>query len=355
MRKGLIYLALIAALFVSCEEYYTPEMDETTGILVVESRLTNDPAQNFVKLSMTRDFYSSEPPEKISRAQVDLIEIGGQSSRAFESQTGYYTFQKTPVTGRTYQLRITYMKKIYESELAVMPPLPHIDTLYTKHKIEKQYRTDAFGNPELVDSPGREICIDAPITDNLEYYRFGWQTVLLWFYNPPSSGLGPPPPPLYGWKSRFDGGLFNLAGPKEFSTSGFVRRHPVLSLSYNTKAYLDSSSQSASGWIIIINQYGITKKSHEFHEKLNKQFAAEGSLFDPVLTQVYGNIHCTTDPSKIALGFFDITSYRQYRYYLNLGYGSDSQVIQRRLNRYPEIPRDDYVTGERPYFWENNY
>ncbi len=355
MRKGLIYLALIASLLVSCEEYYTPEIEETAGLLVVESRLTNDPAQNFVKLSMTRDFYSSEASEKLSGAQVDLVEIGGLISRAVESNAGYYTFQKIPVSGKTYQLRIAYQKESYLSDLVVMPPLPHIDTLYTKHKIETIFRTDAYGNPELVESAGREICIDAPITAKLEYYRFRWQTVLLWTYHPPSIGDAPPPPPLYGWKSRFDGGLYNLAGPKEFSTSGFVRRHPVLSLSYNTKAYLDSTEQSPNGWIIIVNQYGITQKSHEFHEKLNRQFAAEGSLFDPVLTQVYGNIHCKSDASKIVLGFFDMTSYRQYRYYLNLGSGPDNQVIQRRLNRYPEIPEDGYEIGTRPYFWENNY
>jgi len=74
-----------------------------------------------------------------------------------------------------------------------------------------------------------------------------------------------------------------------------------------------------------------------------------------VLTQVYGNIHCTSDPTKIVLGFFDLNSHRQYRYYLNLGAGDDKHVKQRRLNQYLEIPYDGYQIGERPVFWESNY
>lgn len=347
-------MALIVTLFVSCEEYYTPDLDEVSGLLVVESHLTNDPSQNYVRLSMTQGFYSQETTEKIVGAKVELVEVGSQVMKATETSTGYFTFPQTPVVGRTYLLRITYGKDIYESESAIMPPLPQIDTLYTRHKIAKYYRTNAYGIPDLIEIPEREIYIDAPITEKLEYYRFTWKAIIQWFYNPPALE-GPPPPSLYGWKTRYDNGLFNLAGPKEFSNSDKVRNHPILSLNYDGKIYLDSATQIPSGWIVIIDQYGITKSSNDFHEKLNKQFAAEGSLFDPVLTQVYGNIHCKNDASKIALGYFDVNSYRQYRYYFDLGSGPDEQVTQRRLNRYFDIPYEGYETGTRPIFWETNY
>ena len=109
------------------------------------------------------------------------------------------------------------------------------------------------------------------------------------------------------------------------------------------------------GWILILNQYGISKSSYDFHDKLNKQFSAEGSLFDPVLTQVYGNIHCKSDQSKIALGYFDLNSYRQYRFYLYFGDNKDNTVIQRRINRYPVITDTGYTRGLPPDFWETIY
>lgn len=361
MRKRLFHLALIAALFVSCEQYYKPDLEVRPGMLVVESHLTNDPNQNYVRLSKTSDFFSTTQEEKVTGARVDLVLMGGSAKRpteypvhADENTPGYFTFHDTPIPGKTYKLRIVYQNDVYESEMVDMPPLPKIDSLFTNHILEKSYRTDAIGGPTQIETPEREICIDAPMTPALKYYRFNWRAIIEWVYNPPAH-LGPPPPSYYGWRSIYDNGLFNIAGPKQFSISGEVKNHHILSLAYNGQVYLDSATQIASGWIVILDEYGMTKDSYDFHEKLNKQFSAEGSLFDPILTQVYGNIHCKNDDSKIALGFFDLNSYRQYRYFLNLGYNEKSKVIQRRLNRYPIITDEGYVRGFLPDFWETNY
>lgn len=352
MRTRLFYIVIFALLLVSCEEYYTPKLDVVPGLLVVESRLTNDPDQNFVKLTKTLDFYNEGSQEAAFGASVDLVEYSIKSIRGTESSSGYFTFPETPKIGKKYLLRITYKNNIYESEAVVMPPLPTIDSLYTNHKILKSYRTDAFGGPTQVETLGREICIDAPIKSALEYYRFNWQAIIQWKYRSPPN-LGPPTLPYYGWISYYPTGSFSIAGPKQFSISEQIKKHPIFFLGYDSRAYLDSSAQIPQGWIVIIDQYGTTKKSYDFHEQLNKQFTAEGSLFDPVLTQVYGNITCKTDPTKMVLGFFDLNSYRQYRYFMSLGSSENSQVIQRRLSRHLDIPGRGYVRGDTPEFWEN--
>ncbi len=352
MRKELLYITFFAMLLASCEEYYKPDLEEVAGHLVVESHLTNDPKQNFVKLSRALNFYSNEPTEKIKGAQVELIGMGGQITDAVEISSGYYTFTVAPVPGKLYYLRISFKDDIYESDRVIMPPLPTIDTLYTKHKIENSFRTDGDGNPTPIQIPGRDICIDAPISRSLEYYRFGWRAIIQWSLSLPATD-GPPPPPVYGWFSRYDNDLFNIAGLKKFSVSGKVKNHPILFIGYNSQSYLDTNDKVASGWIVIVNQYGISKESYNFHEELNKQISAEGSLFDPVLSQVYGNIHCKTDPKKIALGFFDLNSYRQYRYFLRLGYNESSFVNLRQINRYPDIPDEGTTVGFIPDFWEN--
>jgi hypothetical protein len=355
MRNELIYIVFLTVLLVSCEEYYKPDLEVVPGLLVVESHLTNDPNQNYVKLTKSRDFYSVESAEGIKGATVELIERGIASFTGKELSTGYFTFGSTPVIGKKYKLRITWENDAYESDEVIMPPLPTIDTLYTNHKTVKSFITDAYGVPEQVEISGRNICIDAPIRPTLEYYRFSWRSIIQWAYIPvPPPGVMFPPPPIYGWNSRFDNGNFNIAGPKEFSVSDRVKNHPILFLGYDNRAYLDSSTQVFMGWIIIIDQYGISKESYDFHDKLNKQFSAEGSLFDPVLTQVFGNIHCKTDPEKIAVGFFDLNSYRQYRYFIYLS-GQDSKVYQHRINRHLDIPGSGSVEGAPPEFWENIY
>jgi hypothetical protein len=354
MRKELIHIVFLATLLVSCEEYYKPKLETVPGLLVVESHVTNDPNQNFVKLSVTNDFFNTNPKDNLTGTGVELLEIGSVIIPAIEKSPGYFTFTKTPVPGNKYKLRISYQKDTYESDTLQMPPIPKIDSLYTNHKVEKAIRNDAYGGITQINVPSREIYIDAPITPSLQYYRFNWRAILQWNLTPPSEG-GIPPPSIYGWLSLYDNDLFNLAGPKQYSVSGQVQKHPILSLAYNNQVYLLSREQSGSGWIVIIDQYGISKASYDFHVNLNKQLSAEGSLFEPVLPQVYGNIHCISDDSKIALGFFDLNSYRQYRYFLFFGYDEKTKVIQRRLNRYPDIPGNGELQGIIPEFWENAY
>jgi hypothetical protein len=344
---------IILFLFVSCEEYYKPVLDTVQGTIVIESHMTNDQNQNFVRLSMTRNFYSTDAVVWITGARIDLIEVGGNTNRATENGLGYYVFSIIPIAGRKYILRVAYQRDVFESDVVVMPPAPSIDSLYTNHTVEKNYLTDSYGVPSSRETPGREICINAAIKPTLEYYRFYWRAILEWQYNPPSL-FGPPPPSWYGWLSRYENAEFNLAGPKQFSVSNQVKNHPILFLNYDENAYLDSVTQTAIGWIVIIDQYGITKNSFDFHDKLNKQFAAEGSLFDPILTQVFGNFHCKNDPSKIVMGFFDLNSYRQYRYYMNFGIDEKSSVIVHQIDSYPVIPDNGYQIGSYPSFWKTN-
>jgi hypothetical protein len=355
MQQRLLYLALIVLLFVSCEDYYKPDLEVVPGTMVVESRLTTDRAQNFVRLSLTRNFLNNDALEWITGARVELIESGRLIVKAKEVNPGYYTFQHIPSVGKTYVLWILYKNDVYESSPVIMPPLPKIDSLYTRHKIEQKYRVNGYGVPELFNKPGREICVDVPIKQQFPYTLYTCRAIIQWEYYPPSPRVGPPSPPLYGWRTKYDNGVFNLAGPKEFSTSTEVLQHPIQMLAYNTQEYLDSVALIPMNWIVIVDQYGISKESYDFHEKLNKQFLAEGSLFDPVMTQVFGNMHCKNDPGKIALGFFDVRSCRQYRYYFNMGTGPDNQVIQRRLNEYYDISDHGYEIGVRPVFWEDNY
>ena len=354
MRKELNHLVLSVFILTSCEEYYKPAMDVVPAILVVEAQLSNDSQHSFVKLSMTSDFYNRVLSDSITGANVKLVEGANYTIEGYEKSKGYFTFAESPVFGKRYYIRITYNGDVYESNSVTMPPKPAIDSLYTRNVYLKEYQLDINGAPFLVETPGREICIDASITPALQYYRFSNRAILQWVYDPPSVN-GPPPPQWFGWKSIHDNGLFNLAGPKDFRVSADIHQHSLMTLAYNGLTYLDFTGQIPAGWIMIIDQYGITKESYDFHLKLNQQLSATGNLFDPVQTQIYGNIHCVTIPEKLVLGYFDLNSYRQYRYYLNLGTGPDNQVVQRRLDRYLEIPEEgQHTDSTRPDFWEYN-
>ena len=341
-------------LLVSCEELYFPKLEKMPELMVVESHITNDPKLNYVKISTTNGFYETIPNESLKGISVKLMEVDGKILTAVDNGKGHFSFSETPKPGREYKLRIAYQEDIYESDPVRMPSIPSIDDIYSLYKISKTYRTDAFGPPVLIETPGREIYIDAPITQTLQYYRFDWRAVLLWGITPPPTPLGYPPA-TYGWNSLYNQDLINLAGQKRFSDATQIKKHPILSIPYDYRIYLDSEEKIENGWIIIIDQYGMDKKSYDFYEEFNKQLTAEGHLFDPALTQVNSNIYCTNDPSKKVLGYFEVNSYRQHRYYFNLWGIDQGKVILRELNRYPEIPNEGQLIGNPPEFWEYTY
>jgi len=351
MAKRLIYLSWLLVFFSSCEEYYTPAIDKIDGQLVVDALITNDVTKNYVHLTRTRDFYSNLPNAPVLGAKIELIDGNGTKVESGnETIPGNFTFRTIPVVGKSYKLRILIGQDLFESEVVTMPPVPTISNFYTGDKVQRVYRTDSYGVPIAFDIQGREIYIDAPATNALSHYRFYTRSIIEWSYTPAAEG--PPPPTRFGWKSFYEKARFNLAGPKKFSAAtAKIEQHPLLMLSYNAQDYLHFDSLTSNGWILIIDQYGTSAGSFDYHEELNKQFAADGNLFDPIQTQIYGNITCKTDPSKIVFGYFDLNSYRQMRYYMNL-FGPDSPVIIRKLFRYPIIPDEGETRGYPPGWWE---
>ena len=350
MLKNLIYLSILVIALASCEEVYTPKMDAIDGQLVVDAQITNDPSQNYVRLTKTSAFYSVQPAKPVTGAKVELVQVSGPVTTAYESGTGSFYFNSTPIIGKSYKLRITILQDIYESDIATMPPLPSLSNFYTGHKVEKQYRTNSTGTPSEYIQEGREIYVDAPVTSSLSHYRFASRSVMEWVYTPPEVA-GPPPPQINGWNSFYYNSEFNIAGPKMYSQSGNIVKHPLFTLSYRIADYLQTDTVVQKGWILIIDQFGISGGSYDFHAKLNSQFAADGSLFDPVQTQIFGNITCKNDASKIVFGYFDLNSYRQYRYYITLG-GKLNTSIPRQILRYPSIPDSGQTKGVTPSWWE---
>ena len=118
MEREVKYLLIILILFVSCERIYHPSIDRIEGQLVVDARITNDPAKSFVHLTKTRSFYDQEPLIQVSGARVELLLFGTRISyQATENNTGYYSFKVSPEIGKRYYLRITIGSDIYENLL----------------------------------------------------------------------------------------------------------------------------------------------------------------------------------------------------------------------------------------------
>ena len=338
MKRTILYFTFLVYLFTSCEEIYKADIDYANGQLVVESLVTNELSKNFVRLTKTRNFNDEVSVVGISGATVELIENKTRVIRTTESSTGYYTFTTVPESGSSYHLRITVKGDLYESREVTMPPLPTFTNLNTVKITKTVFVASGESNPLPYEKQYREIHVDIPVTPELSHYRFDLRSVFEWSWD--STFIPPSPtgiPTGYGFYAYSQTEKFVLAAPQNFSQAGNIQKFPLFQISYNAIDYLYSDTLKPKGWILVIEQYGTSKESYEYHENLNNQFSAVGSLFDPVQNQVHGNIICKSDPNKVVYGFFDLNSYQQYRYYFELP-TPPIPLILRQIYRFPTIP-----------------
>jgi hypothetical protein len=348
MPKRLTYFQFLLILLASCEEYYTPKIDDVSGHLVVDALITNDPSKNYVHLSTTQGFYDEQGSSGVFDAAVELVDKNGARFLGTRIIPGTYTFTTVPEIGNSYKLRIYYQNFAYESEMVTMPPLPEILNTSLVEKVKKEYFSDIYGVVTPISFPGNDICIDVPVTDSLSYYQFSTRSILEWNYTNPDGKHDQ----IFGWNSFYPTN-FNIAGPKIFSqASDKIEKHTLVWLADESKYFLHTDTLVSNGWLLIVDQYGTSKGSFDYHEKLNSQFAADGSLFDPVPNQIHGNIRCVSDSTKNVYGYFDLNSYRQYRYFLRM-YAKYNGANLRQILKYPFIFDSGQKLKSAPDWWEN--
>lgn len=134
--KNLIAILSIVAILSSCTEKIELELDTTYERLVVEGHITTDTMAHWVRLTHSKDYYSSQPSSLISYAQVELTD-GSLSIELVENPNnpGYY---ETPAdfygeTNKTYSIDVKLPEEIggnnYFESSCDLRPVGEIDSI----------------------------------------------------------------------------------------------------------------------------------------------------------------------------------------------------------------------------------
>lgn len=143
-------LLLGTLLLTGCETVIDTKIDSAPSQLAVDAWLTDQPGEQKIRLTQTRNYFDNGPATPVTSASVVVGEVsaaGNSIARRFDftdpDKDGVYTWKpannsdtaKLAVIGRTYALSITYGSESYVS-IAQMPRIPPIDSLlFTKQKI----------------------------------------------------------------------------------------------------------------------------------------------------------------------------------------------------------------------------
>lgn len=357
MAKQFTYIILLLTAFVACEEIYRPELDEVDNFLVVEAILISNQQQNHIRLYKTVGFNDEDSDyPAVSGAQVFLVDENDNSIACSEAGAGNYLLNHQMNEGEAYRLYIEYDGEKYESGVQTVPEIPEMDSVYAGFSTRISTSGASNSTDKIKEEKGIQIYTDMNYKGGLNHYRF-YARKIIQFLDHYDTMIPPMPEPerhpIYRWNSYYPTGVFNIAGPPKYSTEKNIQKHSIEFFEQDYTKYIHDT-MVFSGWIYYVYQYGINEDTYDFYSDLNSQLAAEGKIFDPVYIQAKGNILCTSNPEKVVLGNFEISSLSEKRFFLNYSKLKDTITTLRSIPYFYHIPEKGYIKDIKPDFWEHN-
>ncbi|MGD0756544.1 MAG: DUF4249 domain-containing protein [Bacteroidales bacterium] len=357
MRTVILILTFITGLVTSCSKVYDPHINTTQNVLVVDGMVTNKTDAYHVFLTYAVPFNSSEKGTPVSGANIYVTDNLASSYKFNERTTGDYvsdSLQFTGQAGHTYQLHVaTPDGAEYESDPQKMFPEVSPDKVYAE-----------FDNEEVlsgvtglkVNTHGADILIDITNqSDTFPRFRLTSNLVMQYYYYEtlPIDIHTKYIFQFYCWQTINANTNINLTGGEYFLNSASIKKHPVCFLDDNFYVWAiiydclinmadTTGSALANGYqfyeihhrILYLSTYTLNTETYLYYKNLDEQMQSEGKLFDPVASQLTGNIKCITNPEKKAIGFFEASSVSSSEYVVDF---RDLESSQPTLIKEPYI------------------
>lgn len=295
-------LLLLIVINACVEPYDPPLQNEDVNMLVVDGFLnaTDDSAR--ISLARTLPVKSSDmiPPE--SGALVRIEDDRGLIHTLAEMTAGIYE-GAVPGAGAhaTYRLLIrTQNNREYVSDFTTVPETPEIDSI--------TYRASSQGVEFFVSTH------DA--TNNARNYRWTFQETYqynasfnsLFMFEGVKAVFRPLHQSLFTcWRS--DRSTDILVTSTRHLQESVVNKFPV--------AFISSESIKMSvKYSMLLQQHALTDEAYDYWLQLERSTENLGGLFDPLPSEVQGNIKSITDPSETVIGLFSAGTVQEKRIFV---------------------------------------
>jgi hypothetical protein len=292
---GLLLLSLSA-----CVDKYQPDVVATPQRYFVVDGLINLRGVTTVKLSYTRSLTTTTAPVE-AKATVRIQDDAGASYPLTEQAAGTYTSAALTLdAARRYQLRVrTAAGREYASDLVAGKLAPPIDRLYWAQ-----------------ERNGVQLYLDAhDATNATRYYRWTFQET--WQFKTP----------YYSEYELVNGAMvFRTADIQtcwrsEASTDITLGSTARLSQDIVSKYPLllrpGNSDRFGIKYSLLVQQYAQSAEEYTYWEKLKKNTESLGTLFDPLPTQLTGNVHSLTDANELVVGYVGASSMTERRLFID--------------------------------------
>ena len=290
----------------SCVDPFEPEVGNIPESFVVVDGFINSQGRTTIKLSRTINLSADTvPPAELNAAVFIEDEAGTQYSLQqpyylTEQNAGTYTSDNITLDPlKKYRLHFTTAAgKEYASDFVTVKTTPPIDAV--------TWQANADGLQIYVNSH------DA--TNNTQYYR--WKYEETWEF---TSAFQSP----YEYSNR-------AIIPRQEDIYHCWKTEPSAAIKISSTARLSqdvisdyilvkipaNSVKLGRRYSILVKQYALMPEEYTYYELLRKNTENIGSLFDPLPTQLTGNVHCLTNAAEAVIGFVGARSETERRIFI---------------------------------------
>ena len=310
---GCFILVLVCLSQAGCVDPFEPEVPFYDNNLVVEGRILEGKQPAIVRLS--RSFALTEQaPVKLRNAQVGIRDDAGGEIMLVEIEPGVYqsdTSVYEGVPGQSYQLFFDLEGELYESSWMQMQQGADIQAVYWQ--IENQ----RVGNDSTA---GVQVYLTTtdPEQETLYYH---WEYTETWEILVPFPAIGvwnrqtnrpdyytPEMIPERCWRMDTSTQII-------IATTEGLSEDRIVDLPFH---YVSTQgNELRHKYSLLIKQYSISEETYRFYQQLKATTEELGTLFDPIPTEVVGNVRNVNDPSEPVLGFFSADGYDSQRIFID--------------------------------------
>lgn len=326
--RSIVYCCLL--LLAGCVEPYAPEVIEGPNNYLVVDGLINGNGITRVKLSRTQNISEVMAPLVEEGATLLLEEEQGAQYPLSEVTAGTYASNSLTLNlNQKYRLYIRLVTgEEYASDFVPMkqtPPIDQVGWLAQDNEVRFYVSTHDSQN-------------------DTRYYR--WEYEATWAYtaayassikyDEASGGIVP--------RTRSDENIYNCwrsepstdikLGNSVKLSQDVIHEYPLLTLPAG-------SEELRIKYSILVKQFALTREAYQYWETLMKNTESIGTLFDPLPSQLTGNVHRLSNPDEPVIGYVGASWVQEKRIFV-----SGEELPRDWRSYYPTCPLDSLLPGE---------
>ena len=350
----LITLSIVLLFFAGCQVVYEPDnISSNEKIIVIEGSLNDIDSRASVNVSYASAF-GNNGYTYIKTASVWLKDDNGNSYPMSLSGNTYYlsTSSITFSESTRYYIHVeTDNGKIYESEPQSLPGYIDVEDMYAEigEYVNNSYNELGEVITQTFDGLFLYMSIKSD-NDTRRYIRFENTAIYQSAYSYHTSISTYPiivrcikqnqlnSLPIIGSTFATDNGE-EITG----KNIGFVAYEADYTTLTDT-----STTRLSTGWVIISNTYSLSSENYNYYEEVNDQLSADSKMFDPVPSQIIGNIKCISDSNEVVLGNFEVS--RGVRKYYAFNWSSGGKTYKKKELESYNAPSGTFCTDTVPDF-----